>query len=62
MLSTQSARCELMDLGDEFGPGRVLEELVMYLSEDDCGDFMSHVRRMWDLDTYEDPEEDEEDD
>ena len=62
MFSTQSARCELMDLGDEFGSPTVLRELVMYLSEADCADFMSHVRRMWDLDTYEDPEEDEEDD
>lgn len=58
---SESARCKLLNLGDEFGGSQVLNELVMYLSESDCSEFLDHIFRVWDLNTYEDPEPDEED-
>ena len=44
-----SARLQILDLNDEFGSNRILKELVQYLSEADCKDFVDHVFRMWDL-------------
>jgi len=57
MAQDNSARCKLLDLGDEFGCSTVLRELVMYLSESDCADFVDHVFRVWDLNNFEEDDD-----
>lgn len=57
MAQDNSARCKLLDLGDEFGCNTVLRELVMYLSESDCSDFVDHVFRVWDLNNFEEDDD-----
>ena len=52
----------LLELADKYGHKEVLEELLNYPSEDDLEEMLDRLRRMWDLDYHEAPEEEEETD
>lgn len=51
--TARSGRVQILDLNDEIGSNRVLEELVRYLPEDDCRQFVEHLHQVWELNADE---------
>lgn len=53
MSNPSDSRCAILDLSDEFGASRILEDLVRFLPSDDCSEFVDHLFRIWELDSFE---------
>ena len=53
MVKLSEYRNRLFEMMDEYDHTAMLKELLCAMSERECKDFYDHIRRMWELDYYE---------